>query len=289
MSGPLAEPTDSAPDPGVERHGLVALEARLRTEERGPRLFASAYFWQTTTADDTGCEVVERVGACEVSQCIPLAAAAVPDPGFEWLSAGAVGVSGTKLEFSLTEVEHGDYAPSLPSSEMSLWDGGEALSVSVAGSNDFPAIRASLTAPRPVMLTAPDLASEPHVDPSTGLAFAWSNPTLETVYVEVEEWRAAPYPAERETTARCAFPASTGRGVVPAAVFEAFSDSALLHGYRFRVMTDATTELGTGSVAFTFLALSESKAFDLPIGSATETERASAASANVEARAAARN
>ncbi|HEY3493758.1 MAG TPA: hypothetical protein VGK73_03685, partial [Polyangiaceae bacterium] len=112
---------EAEPAIDVERHGLVALAARLPTSEHGPRLRAAAYFWQASPDETTGCEVVAAFEGCEVSLCVPVEAAAVPLPGFAWLSAGVVDVFGTKLDFSFTEKERGDYEAMLPTMEMSLW------------------------------------------------------------------------------------------------------------------------------------------------------------------------
>jgi hypothetical protein len=271
---PGADLTGADPELDVQRHGLVALEARLRTAERGPRFDAAAFFWQASAAENNGCEVVTAVGGCEVSLCLPIAAAAQPLPGFEWLSAGTVDVSGTKFDFSFTEAALGEYDTTLPSREMSLWDGGELLGVSVRGSHDFPAVETAITAPLPVALAAPDLAAAPPVDPGAGLLFEWSSPKIDSVYVEVEERYAAPYPRQREPIARCTFSAERGRGLIPSAVFDEFSQPNTLHGYRFRVMTDSRTELDVEGAAFTFVALSESAEFDLPIGASGEHSRA---------------
>jgi hypothetical protein len=265
-SGDLSEPA-SEPALDVKRHGLVALEARVRTEERGPRFDGAAFFWQASAAENNGCEVIREVDGCEISLCLPIAAAAQPLPGFEWLSAGKVDVSGTKFAFSFTESELGDYATTLPSREMSLWDGGELLRVSVGGSRDFPAIETAVTAPRAVALVSPDLSAAPRVDPSAGLVLEWSSPSVDSLYVEIEERSAAPYPKQREPFAVCTFSAERGRGFIPAGVFDEFSAPNTLHGYRFRVMTDSQVELEVDGAGFTLVALSQSAEFELPIGS----------------------
>jgi hypothetical protein len=280
---PGADLTGAAPELDVQRHGLVALETRLGTAERGPRFDAAAFFWQASAAENNGCEVVAAIGGCEVSLCVPIAAAAQPLPGFEWLSAGTVDVSGTKFEFSFTEAALGEYDTTLPSREMSLWDGGEWLGVSVRGSHDFPAVDTAITAPRPVALAAPDVTAAPAVDPSAGLLFEWSSPTVDSVYVEVEERYAAPYPRQREPIARCTFSAERGRGLIPSAVFDEFSAPNTLHGYRFRVMTDSQTEIDVDGAAFTFVALSESAEFDLPLGSSGKNALAVPVNAELKA------
>lgn len=252
----------------VARHGLVALESRLPNLERGPRLHAAAYFWQASPEESTGCSLVEVIDGCEISECIPVEAAAIPLPGFAWLSAGVVDVVGTKLDFSFTESARGDYATTLPTTDMSLWDGGESLGVVVSGSEDFPPLEAALTAPRPVVLDAPH-REETRLEPGSDLLFEWSSPRLDSVYVEIEERRATPYAPPLERVARCSFSAESGRGTIPAAVFDDFSDPAELDGYRFRVSTDSQQELDVNGATFTFLALSAADAFELPLSHGT--------------------
>jgi hypothetical protein len=252
----------------AERFGLVALETRAATSERGPRIHAAAYFWQEADQRGTGCEVIEQVAHCEVTRCVPTAAVATLAKGFAWLSAGTIDILGTKIEFSFAETADGNYAATLPTQDLSLWDGGEQVTAVAAGSQQFPSFEVSLTAPRRIELVTPKLPQPvPGVDPRTGTRLEWSAPERELVYVDVEELRAVPLSPSSEVGVRCAFPAEAGVGVVPSAAFAHFSDPSILSGYRFWVSTETRAQVPIDSADLTFLASTVSARFDAPVTS----------------------
>jgi len=251
-----------------ERFGLVALEARTATPERGPRIHAAAYFWQEANQRGTGCEVIEQAEHCQVTRCVPTAAVATQAKGFAWLSAGTIDILGTKIEFSLAETADGNYAATLPTQDLSLWDGGEQVTAVAAGSQQFPSFEVSLTAPRRIELVTPKLPQPvPAVHPDVGTRLEWSAPERELVYVDVEELRAVPLNPSSEVGVRCAFPAAAGVGVVPSAAFAHFSDPSILSGYRFWVSTETRAQVPIDSADLTFLASTVSARFDAPVAS----------------------
>lgn len=253
-----------APPPGVvsegDRFGLVALDTTLASAAGAQHLTTDAFFWRASSQAD-GCEVLGRVGECEISRCMPVAAAVMED--FAWLSAGPVEILGSQLDVNLTDDGHGQYADSPPLSAAPLWEGGEALTVVAGGSAEFPAFAVSAPAPLPVALTAPDLAEGlPELEPGEGLEFAWSSPRTDFVFIDVEEDRAAPGASPNEVSVRCAFPAEAGEAFIPPDVFAPFSSPYLLHGYRFWVSTETHLTTMVDDAEFTFLVSSQASRFE---------------------------
>jgi hypothetical protein len=251
-------------DVTLPRFGLVALESKAARAEQGTGIDADAFFWRQAGHGEDGCEVVDNFESCEVTECVPSAVAAASMQEFAWLSAGTVDVFGTKLAFSFRETSAGSYVNTLPARDLKLWDGGERLTVTAAGSAQFPALEAALVAPSGVTLTMPQSA-ELAVDPRAGLRLSWSSPSRDAVFVDIEERRAVPYAAPTEVSVRCAFAGEAGGGFVPPEVFGAFSDAGLLAGYRFWVSTESRTEVTADGATLTFLAWSESARFDARI------------------------
>jgi hypothetical protein len=250
-------------DSDLPRFGIVALGSKFPNPGEPQKASAEAFFWEAADEGSTGCEVIAALGECQVSECLP-ASAVAPAPGFAWLSAGPIDIIGTKLDFGFEERDGGRYSATLPSLDLSLWEGGEELTVLVQGSEQYPASSASLTAPHAVTLSAPS-STDLAIDPRADLAFEWSAPDTDIIYVDVRETYAPLFVPAVERSARCAFPAQPGAGSIPEAVFAALSPPDVLAGYRVLVSTNAETVLENDQATLTFSLWSRSFRADATI------------------------
>lgn len=240
----------------LPRFGIVALGSKYASAGEGPKAFADAFFWRAAGEGETGCRVVESIGACEVSECLPTTAVP-PASGFAWVSAGTIDISGTTLGFSFEETKPGWYVSTLPDLERALWEGGELLTAIVQGSDQYPPARATLTAPHAVTLTKP-ADRNVSVDPRADLEFAWASPREDRVYVDVKEIPGVLERPPLERSVRCAFPAVEGAGVVPAAALARLTSPELLSGYRLFVSTSAEARITIEQATLTFSVWSRS-------------------------------
>jgi hypothetical protein len=261
-----ANTLDANSDPeaaALPRFGLVSLESNFPSIGRDVPALADAFFWRADEGS-AGCELVQELGPCQVSECAALRGHAA-DGDFAWLSGGDVDIIGTTQSFSFNEMAPGWYAPTLPDLDAPLWRGGETVTAAVRGSTEFPHLSVSLRAPSPVSLKSPLVSAPKAVDPHADLEFVWSSPDVDSVYVDVDEERAGPVEPRAVRSARCIFPAAAGNGTIAAAVFEALSSPESLSGYRFHVSTNAEAELVAGGATFTLSAWSQSFDWSAPL------------------------
>lgn len=187
----------------------------LTSDPTSPQAFhsAGAYFVARATADQSVTR--KTVGPCTVEIFGDGAS-----PKETERSAGTLTFTGLAKAVTLPPAVDKTYDGVNGSGP--LWTGGETITVTAAGA-DVPSFTTTLTAPSKLTLTAPALqAGTPlKVTRSAGLDAAWTGASSGDVVLYVD---AASGSSAFSTT--CAFPASAGKGTIPAAALADFPAGA---------------------------------------------------------------
>lgn len=160
-------------------------------------------------------------GACTVNACSfgPTSAVDGGAPSITYTHAGVVTVTGVLVNDGSMTLTPGGYGYQTVSGSVAFFKGGESIGVSAPGNpNGAPAFDVTLTAPSSVVVTSPvfDAQSAVVVGQGDDLAVAWENAGGGDVAVQI-----ASGTSSKSAIARCAFPAGSGQGVVPASVLAA--------------------------------------------------------------------
>jgi hypothetical protein len=195
--------------PMPTRLGEVFLESAAAVDGGVAAMSAASAFFGGQVPSFACDEIA--IGDCHVRACPPMR------PGDAPASAGTVVAKGTLQPIVLTPDQDASYSQF--SSVTPLWSGGETLTVTADGA-EVPRFSVVLTAPSLLVVTMPALGGgqpTPVVDRSRDLQLAWSGSGVGSLYVVFANLLAG------DPSVDCSYPASAGRGVVPAAVLEMLS------------------------------------------------------------------
>jgi hypothetical protein len=187
----------------------------------------------------TSCTTT-NTGACTLTACTyPPSQTDAGAPAVAYTDAGVVTVTGVRVDGGSITIGPGKYGYETVARPNALFKGGESIGVSAPGNpGGGPAFDVTLKAPSAVILTAPvfDASSTARVGAGQALPVAWQKGGGGDVSVLISA--ATP---ERNTFARCAFPAAAGQGSVPASVLDAVAAVGALTG--IVVSSEARQEL----------------------------------------------
>ncbi|MFZ5890197.1 MAG: hypothetical protein ACOY0T_03935 [Myxococcota bacterium] len=222
------------------KYGSIALDS---ASEGAKPLEPRAFFYKYTSAGTGLCDAYQDDGTCRVWQCNNDAYTTLP--GIEVLDAGAISVTGAKRELAFERDTEGEYKIG-DFDESPLWDGGETLSASIAGSADIPVGALSLTAPPPLVVTEPVVPEEGlTIDVKNDLLISWQPlTTADAVYVaistntEITRSDGEVIPSSAPAV-DCKFSGSTGKGVVRTSFLSLIPKPPGLKSYQLDVLTFA--------------------------------------------------
>jgi hypothetical protein len=175
---------------------------------------ASAGFSMGTGASQGYECVLDTVAGCTVTECSYTGGGG--GGGLTLLDAGAVSIEGGKQPVTLTADATKQYG-SVTSGVTPLFDGGETLTVSAAGSADLPAWSGTVVAPAPADFTAPSFDGNLTIQRSSALSVAWTGGGAGRVRFFVATVETVSGQTTRTVSVSCEAPASAGSMSVPAA------------------------------------------------------------------------
>lgn len=238
----------------ASRYGTVLLESNSAVE---PLQEATALFFHLDSTPNAGpCRVAEEQAGCRLWECDEYS----PLEAFDTspLSAGSVRVTGADVGLQLEEAKPGSYGWENTLGQP-LWDGGERLLAIVEGSAEFPAMRAALTAPAPITLTAPLVPETPWlVDADEDLTFGWTGAVGGDVYVVVSVVVPDPESGANQLFPGldCGFAGTADVSVVPAALLARVAKPESSTGHQIEAFTFAHETARVGEALLTFRATS---------------------------------
>ncbi len=160
-------------------------------------------------------------GACTVNACTFGSSSATDGgaPSIAYTNAGVATVTGVLVNDGSMTLTPGGYGYQTVSGSVAFFKGGESVTVSAPGNpKGAPAFDVKLTAPASIVVTAPSFDAQSRVSVASGqsLPVAWQNAKGGEVAVQISAGTSA-----KSAIARCAFPAASGQGAVPASVLSA--------------------------------------------------------------------
>lgn len=220
------------------KYGTIALDsASDGVTASGPR----GFFYEYANSGTGVCDTYLDNGTCRLWQCNEDAYTTLPS--ITVLDAGALSVTGVNRELAFERDEKGAYGVS-DFDGTPLWNGGETLTATIGGSPDVPATTLSITAPPPLVVTAPTVSEEGlTIDLKSDFSVSWQQlTTADSVYVALSTQTDAMTP-EGETVPNlapaidCKFAGNAGIGVVRSSMLDLIPKPAGLKGYQLDVLT----------------------------------------------------
>jgi hypothetical protein len=222
-----------------------------------PTQQATGYFYRYLSTPASGkCYVSEELGACRFWKCDDYVADGLLDT--EPIPAGTVSVTGTSTALTLEAGDPGSYSWD-KTLHVPLWAGGERLTVSVGGSDAFPALAASVIAPDPILIKAPVVPAEPwKVDASADLVVSWTGAENSDVFVAISVAMANPQGGANVLWPGidCGFVGTTGASLVPASALAKLPKPEGFVGHQLEVLTFAADSVRVDDALLTFQATS---------------------------------
>jgi hypothetical protein len=231
---------DLAYDPNG-KHASISLFSGSYMLSGQPKIAttASAQFTIISGEQITPCTSVATYGACiATTGC---AVGGIPTVVYD--GAGVVTITGGKQTVTLTPGT-GSMYPVFSDQTSTLWNGGETLTVSVAG-DTVPAFTGSLIAPSPFALTAPLPVNKTFtITLGQDLTFTWTGAGSATVEITLDG------PNKTPPLIVCNFPGAAGSGTIPKAALANFSPGS---GATFAgaVVTSVPIQAGDWPIGFT--------------------------------------
>ncbi len=179
------------------------------------------YELPATTSTGTSPCTTKTEGTCEVTSCILSQPAGDAGATIRYTDSGTVTISGVKVNDGSMTLTPGAYGYQTVSGSVAFFTGGETLRFRAPGNpSGAPAFDVTVTAPRPINVTAPPFDAQSRVLANAGknLPVAWTGTSAGDVVVQMASGTQA-----KSVMARCVFPGNAGGGSVPGAVFTALS------------------------------------------------------------------
>ncbi len=205
---------------GEVRAGSITIMSNAYTVGTTPieqgSAFGNFYRYTPLAGGGGGC-AVQTVGACAVTSC-SFASGNTGDGGMgvSYTNSGTVTVSGVRVNGGSMTLTPGGYGYDTVTGSVAFFLGGENVRLAAPGNpSGAPAFDVSLVAPSSVPVSAPVFDTQSSVSASVAqdLPVAWGSTPAAEVAVAVSAGSTA-----KSVQARCAFPASAGRGAIPAQV-----------------------------------------------------------------------
>ncbi|HET9932893.1 MAG TPA: hypothetical protein VFQ35_19450, partial [Polyangiaceae bacterium] len=215
------------------KFGSVALDsASTGVPVSAPR----AFFYEYTSTGTGVCDTYVDDGICRLWQCNEDAYTSLPS--ITVLDAGTLGVSGANRELAFDRDEKGSYRVS-DFDGTPLWNGGETLTATIGGSSDVPATTLSITAPPPLVVTAPVIPDGGlGINATSDFGLSWQQlTTADSVYVALSTQTDAVTPdgstvANFAPAVDCKFAGNSGVGIVRSSLLGLLPKPAGLKGYQ---------------------------------------------------------
>ncbi len=185
----------------------------------------------------------EELGACTVRTCENVE---TPGPA---ATTGAIAVTVGARTVTIKPTGAGTYAPPIDNTP-ALFQGGETVGFEVQAFGDVPAHGGSVTAPSPVVLTAPDSTKPVTASRAQDFALAWSGGTIgEVLFVTGVQ-----QPDGSVVALTCRLPADAGQASIPASTLAKLPASGGPTPTFLWVMSRTEIDSGDWHTAFSALA-----------------------------------
>jgi len=200
--------------------------------------------------------VLEAVEGCTVTECDYTGGGG--GGGLTLLDAGVVTITGGAQTVTLSADASKLYG-SVTSGVTPLFDGGETLSVSAAGSADLPAWSGTVVAPAPADFTAPSFDGNLTIQRSSTLSVAWTGGGAGQVRFFVATAETASGQTTRTVSVSCEAPASAGAMSVPAAALGRLSPTGANVSATASASVTSTTNLEVGEILVSLVAVNAAR------------------------------
>ena len=238
---------DSESSSAIERYGAVTLSLP-RSEP--PSLRASAFFAPAVSRDEPNCGISGATANCQFWACDEeLYTAPLPTSG---LSAGAIALSGSQPPVELLPDENGRYGFESELREPP-WREGDALSVHVAGSREFPELTASVSAPAPELEVSAPSDSELVFNEDEPFSFTWTPLASGDVNIAIgTETTTTSGEARISAALFCHYAAANGAATVSSDVIAALPKPPGLTRYTVDIFLFSGVDVGRAGAALSF-------------------------------------
>ena len=225
------------------KYGSISLESASEGIAAGS---PKAFFYEYTSSGTGVCDVYVDDGTCRVWQCNDDAYTSLP--AISVLDAGSLEVAGANRALAFSRADDGSYEV-LDFDGAALWNGGETLTGTVAGSADIPAATLSILAPPALNVTAPEITTEGlTIEVAKDLPISWQQlETADSIYVAISTETDASQPdgttiPNLAPALDCKFAGNAGTGVVRSSLLSLMPKPAGLKAYHLDVLTFAYSQ-----------------------------------------------
>lgn len=234
-------------------YGYVTASSYAYTQPTSYAGYVASAGFSMGTGSSQGYEcALDTVEGCAVTECDYTGGGG--GGGLSSLDAGVITITGGAQSVTLTADATKQYG-SVTSGVAPLFDGGETLTVSAAGSADLPAWSGTVVAPAPADFTAPSFDGNLSILRSSPLSVAWTGGGAGRVRFFVATVETSSGQTTRTVSVSCEAPASMGAMSVPAAALGRLSPTGANVSATASASVTSTTSLEVGEILVSLVAV----------------------------------